>query len=137
MTKHPCAWSLRNVARFSAGVGMGEPLCDGGVGEGDCLETSALCRMDRAPRTCQPKEFGKRGPSLLREGSPCRHLPITPPAGASSCSSWPQVRCGVRAHWTLLPAKGLRPAASFPIRADDLIKSPKEAINVFDFEPVC
>src|SRR5262245_25770357 len=28
MTKHPCAWSLRNVARFSAGVGMGEPLCD-------------------------------------------------------------------------------------------------------------
>jgi 4-hydroxymandelate oxidase len=24
-----------------------------------------------------------------------------------------------------------------PMRADDLIKSPKEAINVFDFEPVC
>src|SRR5262249_34649052 len=24
-----------------------------------------------------------------------------------------------------------------PMRADELIKSPKEAINVFDFEPVC
>jgi len=24
-----------------------------------------------------------------------------------------------------------------PMRADDFIKSPKEAINVFDFEPVC
>jgi 4-hydroxymandelate oxidase len=24
-----------------------------------------------------------------------------------------------------------------PMRADQLIKSPKEAINVFDFEPVC
>ena len=24
-----------------------------------------------------------------------------------------------------------------PLRTEDLIKSPKEAINVFDFEPVC
>jgi isopentenyl diphosphate isomerase/L-lactate dehydrogenase-like FMN-dependent dehydrogenase len=29
------------------------------------------------------------------------------------------------------------PLAWAPMRADDLIKSPKEAINVFDFEPVC
>src|SRR5262249_28339186 len=36
MTKHPCAWSLRNVARFSAGVGMSEALSRVGL--------SALCR---------------------------------------------------------------------------------------------
>src|SRR5258707_1138446 len=29
------------------------------------------------------------------------------------------------------------PAMWAPMRADELIKSPKEAINVFDFEPVC
>src|SRR5207247_6568784 len=30
-------------------------------------------------------------PSLVREGSPCRGSTIMPPAGASSCSSWPEV----------------------------------------------
>src|SRR5258707_594468 len=40
--------------------------------------------------------------------------------------------------------EGLAPRSKFPdplmwapMRADELIKSPKEAINVFDFEPVC
>ncbi len=38
------------------------------------------------------------------------------------------------------PAPGTKlpdPLMWAPMRADDLIKSPKEAINVFDFEPVC
>src|SRR5262249_56271803 len=38
------------------------------------------------------------------------------------------------------PAPGSKlhdPLMWAPMRADDLIKSPKEAINVFDFEPVC
>src|SRR6516162_8821513 len=29
------------------------------MGEGDCLETSALCRMDRVPRLRQPKELAR------------------------------------------------------------------------------
>src|SRR5262244_3722369 len=67
MTKHPCAWSLRNVARFSAGVGMGGLFAIGGVGRGDCLKTSALCRMDRARRLRQPKELA-RAPVALEGG---------------------------------------------------------------------
>src|SRR5262249_16210236 len=72
-------------------------------------------RMDRAARLRQPKELVAR-PWLLREGSPCRRSLLTPPAGASSCSSWPEVRCSPPEDLTPLPAKGLRPAASFPIR---------------------
>src|SRR5262245_48694670 len=43
-----------------------------------------------------------------------------------------------------LAGEGLMPGSKLPdplmwapMRAEDLIKSPKEAINVFDFEPVC
>src|SRR5262249_59993399 len=64
MTKHPSAWSLRNVARFSAGVGMGSLFAIGGVGEGGCLITSALCWLDGGPRTFQPKELDGEGIGL-------------------------------------------------------------------------
>src|SRR5207237_4252650 len=38
----------------------------------------------------------------------------------------------------LMPGSKLPdPLTWAPMRADELIKSPKEAINVFDFEPVC
>src|SRR6516162_7850377 len=90
------------------------------------------------------ERVGSCGPSLLREGSPCRHSPITPPAGASSCSFWPEVRYGPRAHSEAFAGEGFAPGSKLPdplmwapMRADDFIKSPKEAINVFDFEPVC
>ena len=100
--------------------------------------------MDRAPRPCQPKELGWRGPSLLREGSPCRRSPIKPPAGASSCSSWPGARCGPRAALDAFAGEGPAPGTKLP---DPLMWAPcvpttsssrrRTAINVFDFEPVC
>jgi 4-hydroxymandelate oxidase len=46
--------------------------------------------------------------------------------------------CGARAGDAPTPgAKLPDPLMWAPMRADELIKSPKEAINVFDFEPVC
>ena len=99
--------------------------------------------MDRLPRSCQPKELEAPAHRCFKGGSPCRHSPIRPPAVASSCSFWPAARCWPPEDSRPSPGKGPRPAPSFPIRScgrrcetEDLIKSPKEAINVFDFEPV-
>src|SRR5499427_2660161 len=142
MTKHPCAWSLRNVARFSAGVGMGSLFAIGGVGQGDCLETSALCRMDRAPRLRQPKELARAGIAL--EGG------FAMPSFADQAASrrkflqflagsplWAAGALDAFAGEGLAPGTKLPdPLMWAPMRVDELIKSPKEAINVFDFEPV-
>src|SRR6266542_616699 len=139
MTKHPSAWSLWNVARFSAGLGMSEaPSLQG---QGDCVWTSAMCRMDRLPRPCQPKELGSAGhrvrgrfamPSLADNAASRRKflqfLAASPLLGAG----------GAFASEGLMPQSKLPdPLTWAPMRADELIKSPKEAINVFDFEPVC
>src|SRR2546427_13092860 len=139
MTKHPSAWSLWNVARFSAGPGMSEaPSLQG---QGDCVWTSAMCRMDRLPRPCQPKELGSKGhrvrgrfamPSLADRAASRRKflqfLAASPLLGAG----------GAFAGEGLMPQSKLPdPLTWAPMRADELIKSPKEAINVFDFEPVC
>src|SRR5215472_7219589 len=142
MTKHPCAWSLRNVARFSAGVGMGSLFAIGGVGQGDCLETSALCRMDRAPRLRQPKELA-RAVIALQGG-------LAMPSFADQAASRRKF-LQFLAGSPLLAAGGLEafagegpiagnklpdPIMWAPLRTEELIKSPKDAINVFDFEPV-
>src|SRR5262249_23500174 len=112
----PWAGELGERCAFFGGRGHGgASLRSAGVDRGDCLETSALCRMDRAPRLRQPKELVARR-SLLREGSPCRRSPLTPPAGANSCSSWQEVRCSPPEGSTPLPPKRLRRAAAFPIR---------------------
>src|SRR5262249_14170219 len=91
---------------------------EGGRGAwgGNCLKTSALCRMEIGRRAYASRKSWVARPSLLREGSPCRHSPIRPPAGAGSCSSSPEVRYGPPAPWKLLPAKDSCPAPSFPIR---------------------
>src|SRR5215813_147703 len=77
MTKHPCAWSLRNVARFSAGVGMGSLFAIGGVGGGDCLETSALCRMDRVPQFQKLVQKGEKPRGMGTSTPPVRNPPDT------------------------------------------------------------
>ena len=75
-----------------------------------------------------------------REDSPC-HPTSKPPAAASSCNSWPQARCSRRP--TSRPSPTMPPGYRLPDpmlwaprNLDKLISSPKEAINVFDFEPV-
>src|SRR5262249_25226505 len=75
MTKHPCAWSLRNVARFSAGVGMGSLFAIGGVGGGDCLETSALCRIDRVPQFQKLVQRGETPRGMGTSTRPVRNPP--------------------------------------------------------------
>src|SRR5215471_13337778 len=143
MTKHPCAWSLWNVARFSAGVGMESLFAIGGVGEGDCLKTSALCRMDRAARLRQPKELDRA--SVAREGG------FAMPSFAQQVAhrrKFLQYLAGspllAAGGFSAFAGEGFMPGTKLPdplmwapMRADELIASPKEAINVFDFEPVC
>jgi hypothetical protein len=46
MTKHPCAWSLRNVARFSAGLGMSEALSRSWTGQ-LCVDFGDMNRAGR------------------------------------------------------------------------------------------
>src|SRR5215469_918832 len=144
MTKHPCAWSLRNVARFSAGRGHGgASLRSAEWVRGDCLETSALCRMDRAPRLRQPKELARAAVAL--EGG------LAMPSFADQAASrrkFLQFLAGspllAAGGLEAFAGEGLAPGTKLPdplmwapMRADDLINSPKEAISVFDFEPVC
>src|SRR5215831_17665789 len=113
------------------------------MGEGDCLETSALCRMDRAPRLRQPKELARAVIAL--EGG------LAMPSFADQAASrrkFLQFLAGspllAAGGLEAFAGEGLAPGSKLPdpliwapMRADDLIKSPKEAINVFDFEPVC
>src|SRR5580704_11532504 len=98
----------------------------------------APCRMQRPARPCQPQERKGR---KLREG---QHGVV---AQEAACR---RKFLQFLAASPLLAAGGARagdaptPGAKLPdplmwasMRSDELIKSPKEAINVFDFEPVC
>src|SRR5215831_277157 len=119
----------------------GASFAIGGVGEGDCLESSALCRMDRARRLRQPKELA-RAPVALEGG-------LAMPSFADHAASRRKFLQLLAASplWgtgAAFAGEGFAPGSKLPdplmwapMRADDLIKSPKEAINVFDFEPVC
>src|SRR5262249_32032833 len=107
---------------------------------GDCLWTSAMCRMDRVPRPCQPKK-------LVRAAIAQGRVPL--PWCADPAASRRQFLQFLAASPLLgaghaFAGEGLAPRTKLPdpltwapMRADELIKSPKEAINVFDFEPVC
>src|SRR6266536_6173640 len=100
-----------------------------------------MCRMDRLPRPCQPKELGSAGhrvrgrfamPSLADHAASRRKF-LQFLAGSPLLAAG-----GAFAGEGLMPrAKLPDPLMWAPMRAEDLIKSPKEAINVFDFEPVC
>src|SRR4051794_1795960 len=139
MMKHPSAWSLRNVARFSAGVNMSEPL----VGRGRAI----VCGVRRCVgwTRCRVHANRKRWPtwgSALVGG----HAMRTFAAHAASRRKFLQFLAGspLLAAGGAFAGEGLMPRAKLPdplmwapMRAEDLIKSPKEAINVFDFEPVC
>ena len=89
--------------------------------------------MDRAPRTCQPKELGS-APVALEGGLASRRKFLQFLAGSPLCAA---------GALEAFAGEGLAPGSKLPdplmwapMRADELIKSPKEAINVFDFEPV-
>src|SRR5262249_13747585 len=101
------------------------------------------CRMDRRARSRQPKELGYG--RVAGEGG-------------SIMSSFADQAASRRQFLQFLAASPLLAVGGFdalagegplpgirlpdplmwaPMRADELIKSPKQAINVFDFEPVC
>src|SRR6516165_8700109 len=100
-------------------------------------------RMDRALRLRQPKELARAVIAL--EGG------LAMPSFADQAASrrkflqflaasplWAAGAVDAFAGEALAPGSKLPdPLMWAPMRADDLIKSPKEAINVFDFEPVC
>src|SRR5262244_215807 len=137
MTKHPSEWSLWNVARFSAVVGMWGSLGDGWAivcGLRRCVGWTA-CRV-HASRKSWPARAIARGrvpvPSFADHAASRRKflefLAASPLLAAG----------GAFAGEELAPRSKLPdPLTWAPMRADERIKSPKEAINVFDFEPVC
>src|SRR6266849_4367786 len=99
--------------------------------------------MHRAPRSCQPKEVGGRiiavrevyaMPSFAHQAASRRKFlqflagsPLLAAGGFSAFAGEGPM------PGTKLPD----PLMWAPMRTEDLIASPKEAINVFDFEPVC
>src|SRR5215813_5911376 len=100
-----------------------------------------MCRMDRLPRPCQPKELVVLGAAL--EGGPAMSSFAEHAASRRKFLQFlagsPLLAAGgAFAGEALVPRSKLPdPLMWAPMRADELIKSPKEAINVFDFEPVC
>jgi 4-hydroxymandelate oxidase len=100
-----------------------------------------MCRMDWAPRPCQPKELEARWAGALEGGLAM----LSFAAHAASRRKFLQFLAGspLLAAGGAFAGEGLMPGTKLPdplmwapLRADELIKSPKEAINVFDFEPV-
>src|SRR5262249_2013193 len=143
MTKHPCAWSLRNVARFSAGVGMGEPLCDRREWVRAIVSRLRRCVGWTGRRAYASRKSWSR-PIALEGGLAMPSFA----AHAASRRKFLQFLAGspllAAGGLDAFAGEGLAPGSKLPdplmwapMRADDLIKSPKEAINVFDFEPVC
>src|SRR5215510_5238537 len=147
MTKHPLSWSLRNVARFSARLGMmalssyflllpaagkSTRLSEGfgGVGWTGC-------------RACASRKSWGAGPMALQGG-------LAMPSFADQAANRRKflqylaasplfVAGGLEAFAGEGPVPGTKlpdPLMWAPMRTDELIKSPKDAINVFDFEPV-
>src|SRR6516225_7861764 len=143
MTKHPCAWSLRNVARFSAGVGMGASL------RWAEWVRAIVSRLRRCVGWTGRRAHASRKSWLVRpialEGG------LAMPSFADHAASrrkflqflagsplWAAGALEAFAGEGFAPGSKLPdPLMWAPMRADDFIKSPKEAINVFDFEPVC
>src|SRR6516164_8696434 len=143
MTKHPRAWSLRNVARFSAGVGMGASL------RWAEWVRAIVSRLRRCVGWTGRRAHASRKSWLVRpialEGG------LAMPSFADHAASrrkflqflagsplWAAGALEAFAGEGFAPGSKLPdPLMWAPMRADDFIKSPKEAINVFDFEPVC
>src|SRR5262249_36095535 len=101
------------------------------------------CRMDRRARSRQPKELGYgrvagEGGSIMSSFADqaasrrqfLQFLAASPllAVGGFDALAGEGPRPGIRLPDPLMWA---------PMRADELIKSPKQAINVSDFEPVC
>src|SRR5258708_5819165 len=110
---------------------------------GNCLKTSAPCRMETGRRVRRPKKLD-RAPVAL-EGD------LAMPSFAVQAASrrrflqflagsplWAAGALEAFAGEGFMPGTKLPdPLMWAPMRADELIKSPKEAINVFEFELVC
>src|SRR5262249_8229036 len=137
MTKHPSEWSLRNVARFSAAVGMWSSLGDGWAivcGLRRCVGWTA-CRVHASRKSWSARqsfEGGAAVPSFAdHAASRCKFLEFLAASPLLAAG-------GAFAGEELAPRSKLPdPLTCGPMCADGRIKSPKEAINVFDFEPVC
>jgi isopentenyl diphosphate isomerase/L-lactate dehydrogenase-like FMN-dependent dehydrogenase len=99
--------------------------------------------MHRVPRSCQPKELGA-GLFPVREvhtmPSFAEHAASRRKFLAFLAGSPLLAAGGLSAFAGEEPMPGTKlpdPLMWAPMRTEDLIASPKEAINVFDFEPVC
>src|SRR5215467_8418666 len=137
MTKHPSEWSLWNVARFSAVVGMWGSLGDG---------WAIVCGLRRCVGWTGCRVHPSRT-ELASAGIARGRVPV--PSFADHAASRRKfleflaaspllATGGAFAGEELAPRSKLPdPLTWAPMRADERIKSPKEAINVFDFEPVC
>src|SRR5262249_50267585 len=99
-----------------------------------------MCRMDRVPRPSQPKELVRAAIARVRVPVPsfADHAASRRKFLEFLAASPLLAAGGAFAGEELAPRSKLPdPLTWAPMRADERIKSPKEAINVFDFEPVC
>src|SRR5262249_23616942 len=132
------------VARFSAGVGMGEPLLRSTEWGGAIVSRLWRCVGWTGRRAHASRKSWLARPLALEGGLAMPAFPDHPASRRQFPQFWAGSPLLAAGALDAFAGEGLAPGSKLPdplmwapMRADDLIKSPKEAINVFDFEPVC